>query len=462
MSRDKDTKTVYVCRSCGQTSVKWLGRCPGCGEWDTMVDEPVNTPVRKGRSLFAVSQSAPLPLVEVSTDVDDARIFIGMNEMDRVLGGGLVPGCLVLLAGEPGIGKSTLLLQILCRLASNENQKKVLYVSGEESLAQIRMRSERLGKIPESLWVACESELDRIIKIVEEQGPSILAVDSIQTMFCGEIASAPGSVAQVREATARLMQLAKSKGVPTILVGHVTKEGAIAGPRVLEHLVDTVLYFEGDRSHTFRLLRTVKNRYGPTHEIGVFEMTEAGLKQVPNPSEVFLGQRPKAVPGSVVIPCMEGTRPILVEIQALVSPSHLSMPRRTSTGIDSNRLALLIAVAERHLGVALYDRDIFINVAGGLKISEPASELAVIMAMVSSLRDVPLDMDTAVFGEVGLTGEVRAVGRAELRLNEAARLGLKRCIIPWAGSDRLKFSDSLEILPVKRIDEAVAAMSEVS
>jgi len=460
LNRDKDTKPVYVCQSCGQTSAKWLGRCPGCGAWHTLVEKPVDTPVRKGRSLFAVSQSVPLPLLEVSADVDEARIFIGMNEMDRVLGGGLVPGSLVLLAGEPGIGKSTLLLQILCHLASD--QKKVLYISGEESLTQIRMRSERLGKIPGGLWVACESELDRIIEIVEEQGPSVLAVDSIQTLFCGEISSAPGSIAQVREATARLMQLAKLKGVPTILVGHVTKEGAIAGPRVLEHLVDTVLYFEGDRSHTFRLLRTIKNRYGPTHEIGVFEMTEAGLEQVPNPSEVFLGQRPKAVPGSVVVPCMEGTRPILVEIQALVSPSHLSMPRRTSTGIDSNRLALLIAVAERHLGMALYDRDIFINVAGGLKISEPASELAVIMAMVSSLREVPLDMDTAVFGEVGLTGEVRAVGRAELRLNEAARLGLKKCIIPWAGSDRLKFSDSLEILPVKRIDEAVAAMSEVS
>jgi DNA repair protein RadA/Sms len=460
LSRDKDTRTVYVCQSCGQTSTKWLGRCLGCGAWHTLVEEPVDTPVRKGRSLFAVSQSAPLPLLEVSADVDEARIFIGMNEMDRVLGGGLVPGSLVLLAGEPGIGKSTLLLQILCRLASD--QKKVLYVSGEESLAQIRMRSERLREIPESLWIVCESGLDRIIDIVEEQDPSVLAVDSIQTLFCDEISSAPGSMAQVREAAARLMHLARFKGVPTILVGHVTKEGAIAGPRVLEHLVDTVLYFEGDRSHTFRLLRTVKNRYGPTYEIGVFEMTEAGLKQVPNPSEVFLGQRPKAVPGSVVVPCIEGTRPILVEIQALVSPSHLSMPRRTSTGIDSNRLALLIAVTERHLGMALYDRDIFINVAGGLKISEPASELAVIMAMVSSLREVPLDLDTAVFGEVGLTGEVRAVGRAELRLNEAARLGLKKCIIPWAGSDRLKFSDSLEILPVKRIDEAVAAMSEVS
>jgi DNA repair protein RadA/Sms len=459
LSRDNDTKTVYVCQSCGQTSAKWLGRCPGCGAWHTLVEETVNTHVRKGRSLFAVSQSAPIPLIEVSTDVDEARIFIEMKEMDRVLGGGLVPGSLVLLAGEPGIGKSTLLLQILCHLAFN--QKKVLYVSGEESLAQIRMRSERLQKIPESLWVACEPELDRIIEIVEEQGPSFLAVDSIQTLFCSEISSAPGSIAQVREATARLMQLARLKGVPTILVGHVTKEGAIAGPRALEHLVDTVLYFEGDRSHTFRLLRTIKNRYGPTHEIGVFEMTEAGLKQVPNPSEVFLGQRPKAVAGSVVVPCMEGTRPILVEIQALVSPSHLSMPRRTSTGIDSNRLALLIAVAERHLGVALYDRDIFINVAGGLKVSEPASELAVIMAMVSSLREVPLDLDTAVFGEVGLTGEVRAVGRAELRLNEVARLGLKRCIIPWAGSDRLKVSDSLEIFPVRRIDEAVAAMSEV-
>ena len=458
----KDNKTIYVCQTCGQTSAKWLGRCPGCGEWHTLVKESVNTLNVQDRSLLGVKLSAPLPLMEVSADVDDARIVIGISEMDRVLGGGLVPGSLVLLAGEPGIGKSTLLLQVLCHLASNQKQKKVLYVSGEESLAQIRMRSERLGKIPENLWVACESELDRIIEIMEEQDHSILAIDSIQTLFCGEILSAPGSMVQVRETTARLMQLAKSKAVSTILVGHVTKEGAIAGPRALEHLVDTVLYFEGDRSHTFRLLRTVKNRYGPTHEIGVFEMTESGLEQVPNPSEVFLAQRPKALPGSVIVPCMEGTRPILVEIQALVSPSHLAIPRRTSTGIDSNRLALLIAVAERHLGVVLFDRDIFINVVGGLKISEPASELAVIMAIVSSLRDIPLNMDTAVFGEVGLTGEVRSVGRMELRINEVARLGLKRCIIPRAGSYRIKYSNSLEILSVKRIDEAITALSEVS
>jgi len=458
----KDNKAIYVCQACGQTSAKWLGRCPGCGEWHTLVKESVNTLDIKARSLSGVNRSAPLPLLEVSTDVDDARIVIGISEMDRVLGGGLVPGSLVLLAGEPGIGKSTLLLQLLCHLASHQKQKKVLYVSGEESLVQIRMRSERLGKIPENLWVACESELDRIIEIMEEQNHSILAVDSIQTLFCGEILSAPGSMVQVRETTVRLMQLAKSKVVSTILVGHVTKEGAIAGPRALEHLVDTVLYFEGDRSHTFRLLRTVKNRYGPTHEIGVFEMTETGLEQVSNPSEVFLAQRPNALPGSVIVPCMEGTRPIMVEIQALVSPSHLAIPRRTSTGIDSNRLALLIAVAERHLGVVLFDRDIFINVVGGLKISEPASELAVIMAIVSSLRDIPLNMDTAVFGEVGLTGEVRPVGRMELRINEAARLGLKRCIVPEAVSHRIKYSNNLEILSVKRIDQAIAVLSEVS
>ena len=449
-----------MCQSCGQTSAKWLGRCPGCGAWHTLVEEPASVPDERRRGLLSGGQSVPSRLLDVSAGPDEARISAKMKEMDRVLGGGLVPGGLVLLAGEPGIGKSTLLLQLLCRLASD--QQRVLYVSGEESLTQIRMRSERLGEVPENLWVVCESELDRIVEMVEEQCPSVLAVDSVQTVFCREISSAPGSIAQVRETTARLMQIAKLKGMPTILVGHVTKEGAIAGPRVLEHLVDTVLYFEGDRSHTFRLLRTVKNRYGPTHEIGVFEMTDAGLKEVPNPSEVFLGQRPHAVPGSVVVPCMEGTRPILVEIQALVSPSHLAIPRRTSTGIDSNRLALLIAVAERHLGMALYDRDIFINVVGGLKISEPAGELAVIIAMVSSLREVPLDLDTAVFGEVGLTGEVRAVGRAGLRLNEAARLGLKKCIIPQPGYDRLKIPNGLEIIPVRKIDEAVAAIAAVS
>ena len=459
MTRDKNTKTVYVCQSCGQTSPKWLGRCPGCGNWHTMVERPVETPAKKDRGLLPINQSIPLHLMEVSSGADESRISVGIEEMDRVLGGGLVPGGLVLLGGEPGIGKSTLLLQVLSCLA--HTLKKVLYVSGEESLAQIKMRSERLGKISEGLWVVCESDLDRVVEIVEEHAPSVLAIDSIQTMFCRDISSAPGSIAQVREATARLMQLARARGIPTVLVGHVTKEGAIAGPRVLEHLVDTVLYFEGDRSHTFRLLRTVKNRYGPTYEIGVFEMTENGLKEVPNPSEIFLSQRPKAVPGSVIVPCMEGTRPILVEIQALVSPSHLTMPRRTSTGIDSNRLALLIAVAERHLGLALYDRDIFINVVGGLKVSEPASELAVILAMISSFKEIPLDLDTAAFGEIGLTGEVRAVGRAELRLNEVARLGLKRCIIPWPGSERLKIPDSLDTIPVKRIDEAVTVMNEV-
>ncbi len=422
-----------------------------------MVERPLEAPLKKGLGLTSTDQPVPLHLIDVPSDLDESRTSVGIGEMDRVLGGGLVPGALVLLSGEPGIGKSTLLLQLLSSLA--HTSKSVLYISGEESLAQIKMRSERLGKTSRGLWLVCESDLDRILDIVREHAPSVLAIDSIQTMFCRDISSAPGSIAQVREATARVMQVAKTRGIATILVGHVTKEGSIAGPKVLEHLVDTVLYFEGDRSHTFRLLRTIKNRYGPTYEIGVFEMTDRGLREVPNPSEVFLSQRPGPVPGSVIVPCMEGTRPILVEIQALVSPSHLTMPRRTSTGIDSNRLALLIAVAERHLGLALYDRDIFINVVGGLKVSEPASELGVILAIVSSLREVPLDLDTAVFGEVGLTGEVRAVERAGLRLKEATRLGLKRCIIPWPGSDRLKVPDGLEPFPVKRINEAVALIS---
>lgn len=372
--------------------------------------------------------------------------------MDRVLGGGLVPGGMVLLSGEPGIGKSTLLLQILASLTSD--RRTILYVSGEESLNQIRLRAERLGSIPETLWVAAESDFDRIVEIAEEKSPAVMAVDSVQTISCSDISSAPGSVSQVREATARLMQFAKARDIPVILVGHVTKEGTIAGPRVLEHLVDTVLYFEGDRSHTFRLLRTVKNRYGPTHEIGVFEMSGTGLMEVPNPSEIFLSQRPEPVPGSIIVPCMEGTRPILVEIQSLVSPSHLNMPRRTATGIDNNRLALLVAIMERHLAVPLYDRDIFVNVVGGMKITETAADLGIILAMLSSLNDTPLDRGTAVFGEVGLTGEVRPVSRHDMRLNEVRRLGLRRCIIPVHGSERLTALEALDTVPVKTISEA--------
>ena len=445
-------KKKYACQTCGQVSPKWLGSCPGCGAWNTLVEEPAAPGGRRtGRPLSRHVQD-PVPISDISAAQCDSRLQTGMDEMDRVLGGGLVPGGMVLLSGEPGIGKSTLLLQILASLTSD--RRTILYVSGEESLNQIRLRAERLGSIPETLWVAAESDFDRIVEIAEEKSPAVMAVDSVQTISCSDISSAPGSVSQVREATARLMQFAKARDIPVILVGHVTKEGTIAGPRVLEHLVDTVLYFEGDRSHTFRLLRTVKNRYGPTHEIGVFEMSGTGLMEVPNPSEIFLSQRPEPVPGSIIVPCMEGTRPILVEIQSLVSPSHLNMPRRTATGIDNNRLALLVAIMERHLAVPLYDRDIFVNVVGGMKITETAADLGIILAMLSSLNDTPLDRGTAVFGEVGLTGEVRPVSRHDMRLNEVRRLGLRRCIIPVHGSERLTALEALDTVPVKTISEA--------
>ncbi len=428
-------KRSFVCKSCGHVSPKWLGRCPECGTWESMVEDAQGP--SHGHGLHGDTGSfKAIALSDVSSLDEGGRIEVGMDEVDRVLGGGLVPGGLVLLGGEPGIGKSTLLLQVLMRLEGKG--ERVLYVSGEESLSQLRLRADRLGRCGEGLFVASESDLERVLGLVNDLRPSVLAIDSVQTLSAPDIASAPGSVAQVRESTAWLMRTGKRLSLPVIIIGHVTKDGAIAGPRVLEHLVDTVLYFEGDRSYSFRILRSVKNRYGPTHEIGVFEMRETGLEEVPNPSRLFLGQQASAVPGSVIVPCMEGTRPILVEIQALVSPSYLAMPRRTVTGFDTNRLALLIAVAEKHLGVVLYDKDIFINVAGGIKISETASDLAIIAALVSSLQEQPVCLGTAFFGEVGLTGEVRPVGRADIRLNEVARLGLRRCVMPTVASQGIQ------------------------
>ncbi len=406
----------------------------------------------KSLSKRALDKHAPERLCDIDPGIQK-RIYLGNSELDRVLGGGLVPSSVVLLAGEPGIGKSTLLLQFLSYLASNG--KKVLYVSGEESAGQVRIRASRLGDIPSDLWIVSENQVEFIEDVVKKELPDVLAIDSIQTVCVQEIASAPGSVGQVRESAARLVQLAKSNGLPVILVGHVTKGGEIAGPRILEHMVDTVLYFEGDQSHVFRILRTVKNRFGPTHEIGVFEMTDSGLKEVPNPSEILMGSRDRDIVGSVVVSCIQGTRPILLEIQALVSTSHLTMPRRTATGFDSNRLAMLLAVAERHLGLMFYDADVFINVVGGLKIQGPEADLAVLSAMISSLRDLPIPSGTVVLGEVGLTGEVRALSRVQLRVNEAGRLGLSRCIIPAVGTRGLSAPKGLELLPVKNISDMV-------
>ncbi len=433
--RKGQKNTRYVCTECGHTSTKWLGKCSSCGGWNTMVEETIASTRTRASTL----KTNPIPLSRVRLG-EEERISTGLEEMDRVLGGGLVPGTLVLLGGEPGIGKSTLLLQILMQLCKRKGP--CLYVTGEESPEQIKMRASRIDprgtEVSERLLVVSETDLQAMEDMIQQIDPEFLAVDSVQTLYCPGVPSAPGSIAQVRESTVRIMELSKLRGMSTFLIGHVTKEGAIAGPRVLEHLVDTVLYFEGDRSHSFRLLRTVKNRYGPTNEIGVFEMTAAGLMQVPNPSEVFMAQRPKGLAGSVVVPCMEGTRPILAEIQALVSPSHLTMPRRTASGVDGNRLALLIAVMEKYLDVTLYNRDIFVKVAGGLKLSEPGADLAIVMAIISSCENKALDPDTAVIGEIGLTGEVRPVGRMDARLKEASRLGLGKCIVPESAMDRLK------------------------
>ncbi len=447
-------KTEYVCNSCGHVSLRWFGRCPACGKWDSL-SEQARQDIADQDVAILTSDQAPVLLSGIDASDTGTRIPLEVEELDRVLGGGLVPGGLVLLGGEPGIGKSTLLLQILMRLA--RMGMKVLYVSGEESLAQIRIRAERLGQCPDGLWSMCECSLDRIQAAVKEVEPRFLAIDSIQTMNSPGLSSAPGSVAQVREATARIMKIAKSMAIPTVIVGHVTKEGAIAGPRVLEHLVDTVLYFEGDRSHSFRLLRTVKNRYGPTFEIGVFEMTEGGLRQVTNPSKLFMGSHVSPVPGAVTVPCIEGTRPLMVEIQALVTRSNMAMPRRTTTGIDSNRLAMLVAVAQRQLGLALHECDIFVNVAGGLRVSEPAADLGIIAAVVSSFLEMPPAPASALFGEIGLTGELRPVSRTELRLKEAARLGFSSCIIPASILSGVAVPEGLTILPASDLKEALVA-----
>ncbi len=443
-------KTIYICQSCGYKSPKWLGKCPECGSWNSLIEEVISKPSLSTNSSLLEVKNTPQELCSITSDTQD-RIKTGIKELDRVLGGGLVKSCVLLLAGEPGVGKSTLLLQLL--FALSKRLGNVLYISGEESVSQIRLRAIRLGKIPKGLWVVSENQIEVIEAIIKERSPSIIAIDSIQTMSVTELSSAPGSISQVRECSARLIRIAKNHNIPVIMVGHVTKGGEIAGPRVLEHMVDVVLYFEGEKYHAFRILRGIKNRFGPTFEIGVFEMTDTGLKEVDNPSEILMGTREDNVPGSVILPLVQGTRPILVEIQALVSPSHLTMPRRTTTGFDINRLAMLLAVAERHLRIVFYDADVFINVVGGLKIQGTEADLAVLAALISSLKDVAIKKDTAIFGEVGLTGEVRALSKAQLRIDEAARRGIKRIILPSAGSKGLKASQNTELIFIKHIKE---------
>lgn len=442
-------KSVFCCQLCGFQSSKWLGKCPGCNNWNTLVEEIVEekTPHWK---IGNHKIPKPIPVTEIKGKEAD-RIKTGSMELDRVLGGGILPGSIILLGGDPGIGKSTILLQTLNNIASLG--LNTLYISGEESEEQTKLRGDRLGILADTLFIYTETSLERIINTIKEMKPKIVVIDSIQTIFTEELTSSPGSIGQVRECSARLMLLGKRLNIPIILVGHVTKEGSIAGPRVLEHIVDTVLYFEGDGGHAYRILRTVKNRFGSTNEIGVFEMTDKGLKEVLNPSEIFLSERPTDTSGSIVVPSIEGTRPILIEVQALVSTTNLGVPRRTAIGIDSNRLALLTAVLEKKIGLRLFNQDIFLNIAGGVKINEPAVDLGIAIAIISSALDYPVDPKIVSFGEIGLTGEIRGIGQAELRISEAKKLGFNRCIMPESNIKRASYIKEIEIIGVKHLKE---------
>ncbi len=450
-------RRVFICRNCDHREVKWFGRCPQCGEWNTAEESQE----QKGKKLAeqAVARGAldlakkPIPITEVN-DADEARLSFGISEFDRVLGGGLVAGSLVLLGGDPGIGKSTLALQAAFRLV--EQGYSVLYVSGEESLQQTKMRAKRIGALNSRLFLLAEVDVERIKEETTRLKPSLLIVDSIQSVYCPDISSTPSSINQVRESAARLMHLAKREFIPTLLIGHVTKGGVIAGPRVLEHLVDTVLYFEGERGHSYRILRAVKNRFGSTNEIGVFEMKEAGLIEVKNPSKLFLDQRPLGAAGSIVTVCIEGSRPLLVEVQALVGNPAYGNPRRTCAGVDQNRVALLIAVLEKSGGLQISGFDIFVNVAGGFKLNEPATDLAIMMALASSFRGIPLPQKLAMFGEVGLAGEIRGVGQNDARVKEAFKLGFSQIMLPKNSKLNLPELDERAIIRVSNVDEALA------
>jgi DNA repair protein RadA/Sms len=443
-------KIIYSCQSCGYQSPKWMGKCPDCNQWNTFAEEKYEKAARPRGQLSLGTREAPAPIHEIDTS-EAGRVLSGIGEFDRVLGGGLVPGSVILIGGDPGIGKSTLLLQAFA--AVSQNGLTCLYVSGEESQRQIKMRAERLGITAPNLLVLSETALERIIEQVKKIKPGLLVVDSIQTIFSSTNPSAPGSIAQVRESSGSIIVLAKKTGLTTFLIGHVTKDGAIAGPRVLEHMVDTVLYFEGERGHSFRILRAVKNRFGSTNEIGVFEMKEAGLKEVSNPSEIFLMERPLEVPGSAVVCSMEGTRPILVELQSLVSRSFLAVPRRTTIGVDHNRVALLVAVLEKKMGVRLFDQDIFVNVAGGVHVDEPAVDLGIVAAVASSHKEKSIDPRTVFFGEVGLAGEIRGISQAEARVKEAGKLGFERCILPASNSSQLTHIKHPKLAGVSSLQE---------
>lgn len=446
----KGKKSIFFCQNCGHEENKWLGQCPMCKEWNTFVEEAVS--VTKSSTMKQAKEAEIVALKQIETD-NEERIHTKIQELDRVLGGGIVPGSLILVGGDPGIGKSTLLLQVCQRLCGDK--KEVLYISGEESLKQIKLRANRMGEFKEDLYLLCETNLDIIRGVIEKRKPDIVVIDSIQTMYSEEVASAPGSVSQVRESTNVFMQLAKGLGISIFIVGHVTKEGTVAGPRVLEHMVDTVLYFEGDRHASYRILRGVKNRFGSTNEIGVFEMRQNGLVEVENPSEFMLNGKPEHASGSVVACSMEGTRPILIEIQALVCSSNFGMPRRTAAGTDYNRVNLLMAVLEKRLGLHLSNYDAYVNIAGGVKMNEPAIDLGIVMALISSYKNQPIDEKTIVFGEVGLSGEVRAVNMPEQRVAEAKKLGFETCIIPGVCVDMVKGVKGIKVIGVKNIGDVM-------
>jgi DNA repair protein RadA/Sms len=443
-------KTAYVCAECGATALQWFGACPSCGAAGTLSE----TVTERGSAQRVKPSAQAITLADVQPR-DQERIATGIGELDRALGGGLVAGQVALLGGDPGIGKSTLLLQALSTLS-----QPVLYVTGEESVEQVALRARRLGLQTTGVRIAAETQLERVLGALEAARPSIAVIDSIQTLWSETLQSAPGSVAQVRECAAQLTRFAKRGDTALFLVGHVTKEGAIAGPRVLEHIVDTVLYFEGDPHSAFRLVRAVKNRFGAVNELGVFAMTETGLKGVSNPSKLFLSNHNKAVPGSCVLATLEGTRPLLVEIQALVDPAHTPNARRLSVGLEANRLAMLLAVLHRHAGIATWEQDVFVNAVGGVRIGEPAADLAVCLAVVSSLTDKPIASKIAAFGEIGLAGEIRPATRGQDRLKEAAKLGFEKAIVPKANAPKGKI-DGLEVLPVERIDQAVRLLREL-
>lgn len=457
----KSRTTAFFCKECGYESAKWSGQCPSCKAWNTFVEEPVVKEKNvkgivninaKYHETAGAKKVAPVRLSSV-TAADTDRIKTDICELDRVLGGGIVEGSLVLVGGDPGIGKSTLLLQMCYNLAKNGNS--VLYISGEESLGQIKLRAQRVGEASDNLMVLCETSLDTIENVLENVKPQIVVIDSIQTMYREEVGAAPGSVSQVRETTAVLMQLAKGLNISIFIVGHVTKEGVVAGPRMLEHMVDTVLYFEGDKNAAYRILRSVKNRFGSTNEIGVFEMRQEGLAEVANPSEYMLTGRPEEASGSVVVCLLEGTRPILVEIQALVCDSNFGMPRRTAAGADYNRVNLLMAVLEKRAGIHLSGSDAYVNIAGGMKVNEPAMDLGIVMALVSSFRNRPMMENTIVFGEVGLAGEVRAVSQPQIRINEAVKLGFENCILPQVCLKNIKKTDKINLIGISSVKDAV-------